>query len=104
MSYSAVYVNPTGRTDRGLFVGALLTLLAAVAFYYFIVKNRTGDYCLVVLLFPAAVLHARRLRDMGQSAWLVLAPVALFLATAWFHILHHDAQLETPVTLAAVAV
>ncbi len=60
-------MRPGGRTSRGQFVPALLTLLAVVVFYVFLVKGRTAQWCMLVLLFPAIVLHARRLHDMGSS-------------------------------------
>jgi uncharacterized membrane protein YhaH (DUF805 family) len=50
------------------------------------------------------VLHARRLHDMGKTAWLLLAPGALFAAAVWFTMLSPDAQLSSPVTLAALTV
>ncbi|MDT8397875.1 MAG: DUF805 domain-containing protein [Pseudomonadales bacterium] len=81
MSYDALFVNPTGRTSRAQFVPALITLLAVLAFYAFLVTGRTGQFCLLVLMYPAFVLLARRVRDMGYSAWLVLVPLVLMLAT-----------------------
>jgi len=104
MNFESLFVNPMGRTARGPFVGALIPLLAAAAFYYVLVKGVNGQDCLVVLLFPAVVLHARRLHDMGKTAWLLLAPVALIAAAFWLHVTSPGGQLETPVTLAAIVV
>jgi len=104
MNYETLFVNPMGRTARGPFFGALIPLLAAAAFYYVLVKGVNGQDCLVVLLFPAVVLHARRLHDMGKTAWLLLVPVALIAAAFWLHITSPGGQLETPVTLAAIVV
>ena len=104
MSFITLYARPDGRTARGPFVGALLTLLAAAAFYALLVKGRNGEWCLAVLVFPGIVLHARRLHDMGQTAWLLLAPGALLVAAIWLHMYGHDAALAGPVTVAALAV
>ena len=81
MNFDALFVNPNGRTSRAQFVPALITVLAVIAFYSFVVTGRTSQFCILVLLYPAFVLLAKRLRDMGQSAWLLLAPLALMLAT-----------------------
>jgi uncharacterized membrane protein YhaH (DUF805 family) len=81
MNYDALMVNPTGRTPRAEFVPALLTVLAAIAFFEYLVTGRTAQFCILVLLYPLLVLLARRLQDLGYSAWLVLAPLALLLTS-----------------------
>ena len=83
MNYEALFVNPTGRTSRRDYVGALLTLLAAFTFYYFIVLGPSGRFGMLVMLYPATILHARRLRDMGRSVWFLAAPVASLVAAFW---------------------
>jgi len=105
MSFEYTFANPKGRTSRGAFIPALLVLLAAAAFYYFLVKaGRNGEWVLVTLLFPAVVLHARRLHDMGQTAWLLLAPAALIIAAAGMHLANRGAHFQGPVALAALVV
>ena len=81
MNYEALYVNPNGRTSRSQFVPAMITVLAVTAFYAFIVTGRTAQFCNLVLLYPTFILLTRRLQDMGHSAWLVLTPLVLMLAT-----------------------
>ena len=81
MNYETLFVNPNGRTPRAEYVPALLTVLAAIAFFAFVVTGRTAQFCMLVLMYPAFVLLARRVRDMGYSAWLVLLPMALTLAS-----------------------
>lgn len=81
MNFDALFVNPNGRTSRGQFVPALLTVLAAIAFFVFLVTGRTAEFCMLVLMYPLFVLLARRLRDMGYSAWLLLLPLVLVLAS-----------------------
>jgi uncharacterized membrane protein YhaH (DUF805 family) len=63
-------------------------LVAALAFYAFLVTGRTAQWCMLVLVFPAFVLHARRLHDMGRSAWLLAVPtiVAVAAFAIWLQI------------------
>ncbi len=106
MSFDSLFVNPNGRTSRGQFVPALITLVAVVVFYAFLVTGRTAQWCLLVLVFPAVVLHARRLHDMGHSGWLLLVPAILMVAAfaIWLHIVSLGAQLDAAVPLAALVI
>jgi len=81
MNYDTLFVNPNGRTSRALYVPALITVLAVTAFYEFVVTGRTAQFCMLVLLYPTFVLLARRLHDMGYTAWLVVCPLVLMLTT-----------------------
>ncbi len=105
-SFSVLFVNPNGRTSRGQFTAALIPILVVVAFYALLVRGLTAHWCMLMLLFPAVILHARRLHDMGHSAWLMLLPAFLTLASfaIWFHIVSFGTQLDSGVPLAAVAV
>lgn len=80
MNYDALFVNPNGRTSRAAFVPALLAVAAAAAFYAYMVGGRMAHFSILVLVYPAFVLLARRLRDLGHSAWLVLVPLVPVLA------------------------
>jgi uncharacterized membrane protein YhaH (DUF805 family) len=80
MTYDALFTSPRGRTPRAQFVPALLVLAVVAAFFWHFVKGRTGTFCLLVLVYPGFMLHARRLHDMGRSAWLLAVPVLLLLA------------------------
>jgi uncharacterized membrane protein YhaH (DUF805 family) len=86
MNFEGLYVNPTGRTRKAQYVPALVVLLAAVGFYYFLVPGRTGQFALLMLLYPALVLHARRLHALGRTGWLMLVPGAAIAAAAWLHL------------------
>ncbi|MEJ1966698.1 MAG: DUF805 domain-containing protein [Gammaproteobacteria bacterium] len=106
MNFESLFVNPNGRTSRSQFVAALITLLAVVVFYAFLVTGRTALWCLLVLVFPAVILHARRLHDMGHTAWLLLAPAILMIAAfaIWLQIISLGAQFDAAVPLIALAV
>ena len=106
MVFDSLFVSSNGRTTRSEFVPALITLLAVVAFYAFIVKGRTAQWCLVVLLYPAIVLHARRLQDMGRSAWLLVIPAVLMIGAfaIWLKGITPDAAVASVLPLVALVV
>lgn len=83
MTFDALFVNPNGRTTRDQYLPALVTVLASIAFFSYIVPGRTSQFCMWVLMYPLFVLLARRLHDLSKPAWLLLAPLALtFIAFA----------------------
>jgi uncharacterized membrane protein YhaH (DUF805 family) len=104
MTYESLFVDGRGRTSRRHFIAALLVLLAVAVFYGYFVRGRTAQFCVAVLIFPAIVLHARRLHDMGRAAWTLALPAVLLLATAWFYLYDAESTLKTPVMMAAFAV
>ena len=107
MNFETLYANPMGRTARGPYVGALITVLAAAAFYLLLANpGLNREWVLVTLLFPGMVLNARRLHDMGQSAWLLLAPAVLIAAAVTMHMTHRKLELpmQPAVALAAYGV
>jgi uncharacterized membrane protein YhaH (DUF805 family) len=105
-SFDSLFVSSKGRTSRGQFVPALITLVAVIVFYAFLVTGRSGQWSLLVLLVPGVILHARRLHDMGRSAWRLLVPAVLMVAAfaIWLHLFSLGAQLDTAVPVAALAV
>jgi len=104
MNYDTLFVYPSGRTARNQFIGALITLLAAFAFYYFLVPGRNSQWVQLTLLFPAIVLHARRLHDMRRPAWPLVVPAALIIATAWLYLFVPGAEAKGMVKWAAIVV
>ena len=104
MNFDSLFVHPAGRTPRGHFVGALITLLAVFAFYHYLVPGRNSQWCQLTLLFPAVVLLARRLHDMGWTAWPVVVPAALVIVTAWLYLFVPRAEMKGLVSAATVVV
>ena len=85
-SYDQTYARPTGRTPQRAYAIALIPLAAAAAFYVFIAKaGLNGEWVLATLLYPGLVLNARRLHDMGRTAWFLLLPGLLDIAAAGVH-------------------
>jgi len=105
MNYDTTLANPTGRTARGPYVAGAVVLALAVAFYIFLVHaGRNGEWVLVTFLYPGFVLLARRLHDMGKTAWLLVAPGALFAAGIWLHMFTKDTQLGGQLILGGLGV
>jgi Protein of unknown function (DUF805) len=80
MTWDRLFVHSKGRTSREQFIGAVIPL--AIVIWWYARANPTAypRWSLLVLLFPAVVLTARRLHDMGHSGWLVLVPSVLTVA------------------------
>src|SRR5262249_1898212 len=103
-NYDILFVSAAGRTGRGEFIGALITLLAVYAFYHFLVPGRNSQWVQLTLLFPAVVLLARRLPDMGLNAWLLIVPTALVLAVAYLYLYAPGVEAKGMVAIAAIVV
>jgi uncharacterized membrane protein YhaH (DUF805 family)/uncharacterized membrane protein YphA (DoxX/SURF4 family) len=105
--WNTLFVQPSGRTSRGHFLAALLPLALAVLWYAY--KGPAVDYApwgVLVLLYPAVVLHVRRLHDMGRTGWLMLVPalLSIFAMLIWAHRISLGAQLDAAVPLIALVV
>jgi len=86
-NYENTYAYPGGRTSQKDYAMALAIALLAFCFYK-IVSNvgLNGQWVMTTLLFPGFVVAARRFHDMGQSAKLLLIPLALdVLALGWHY-------------------
>lgn len=106
MTWDTLFVHSKGRTSREHFIAALLPLAIVVWWYAQASPNVYPQWSLLVLLFPAIVLIARRLHDMGHSAWLLVVPAVLTVAAMmiWDHRLDWGAQLNFAVPLATLIV
>ncbi|MGH8219581.1 MAG: DUF805 domain-containing protein [Steroidobacteraceae bacterium] len=105
-TWDTLFVNHKGRTSREHFIAALIPLAIVVWFYTHSGPNQYALWAVLVLLFPAVVLHARRLHDIGHSGWLLLLPVILTVAAMaiWDRLLYLGARLNFAVPLAALIV
>ena len=104
MIWDTLFVHPKGRTSRGQFTAALLPLAFVVWCYAGSGPNIYAPWDLLVLLYPAVVLHARRLHDMGRSGWLLLVPSILTIAAMaiWARRISLGTQLDSAVPLVAL--
>jgi uncharacterized membrane protein YhaH (DUF805 family)/uncharacterized membrane protein YphA (DoxX/SURF4 family) len=85
-SWNPTFAWATGRTSRVNYIKALIPLILAAAFYTVLAKTgRNGEWVLATLLYPGFVLVAGRLHDMGQTAWLLLAPGLVTVIALWLH-------------------
>jgi len=67
-NYSSLFVQPLGTVPRAKLAAGIATLAAAIAFYYWIVPFANGDYGLMVLVFPLAVLVARTIQTFASRS------------------------------------
>jgi len=78
--YDALFASPGGSTAQSSFYLPLLVILAAIAFFAYLVTGRTAHFCMLVLMYPLFVLLARRIRDMGYSTAMLLPAMLIVLA------------------------
>jgi uncharacterized membrane protein YhaH (DUF805 family) len=79
MDWKTLFLSAEGRIGRRDFWIGFLMLLAAS-----IVVNLIpliGGVIGLLLIWPQICLHAKRLHDMGRTAWLLLIPGALSVAS-----------------------
>jgi len=86
-------------------MAALVPLALATLWYAY--KGPAVDYAswgVLVMLYPAIILHVRRLHDMGLTGWLILVPGVLTVAAMliWAHRISFGAQLDAAVPVAAL--
>jgi uncharacterized membrane protein YhaH (DUF805 family)/uncharacterized membrane protein YphA (DoxX/SURF4 family) len=105
-SWNTLFVNPNGRTSRGHFLAALLPLAVIVLSYTYSGPDLYAPWAVLVLLYPAVVLHVRRLHDMGRTGWLMLVPAALTVVAMgiWAERISLGTRLDVVVPLAALVV
>jgi uncharacterized membrane protein YhaH (DUF805 family) len=104
MNYQNLFADPRGRTSARHFIIGLLLVLAAAAFYYKVSPGLNGQWVIFTLLFPAFVLFARRLHDMGQTAWLTVPPGLIVGAAMLPANVANRGTLEQPLTIVAAVV
>jgi uncharacterized membrane protein YhaH (DUF805 family)/uncharacterized membrane protein YphA (DoxX/SURF4 family) len=104
-SWNTTYVQSSGRTSRRNFLFALVPLALGILWYA--IKGPAVDYApwgVLVLLYPAVVLHARRLHDVGRSGWWIAIPAVLtvFAMGIWANRVSLGSQFDSAVPLAAL--
>jgi uncharacterized membrane protein YhaH (DUF805 family)/uncharacterized membrane protein YphA (DoxX/SURF4 family) len=105
-SWNTLFVYSNGRTSRSHFLAALVPLAVIVLSYTYSGANQYAPWAVLVLLYPAVVLHVRRLHDMGRTGWLMLVPAALTVVAMgiWAKRISLGTQLDVVVPLAALVV
>jgi uncharacterized membrane protein YhaH (DUF805 family)/uncharacterized membrane protein YphA (DoxX/SURF4 family) len=106
-SWNTLFVHSNGRTSRGPFVAALVPLAVVVLWYTYSGPDLYyAPWAVLVLLYPAVVLHVRRLHDMGHTGWLMFVPAALTVIAMliWAKRVSLGAQLDVLVPLVALVV
>jgi len=106
MIWDSLFVHLNGRTSRGQFIAALIPLAFVVWCYAGSGPNTYAPWGVLVLVYPAVVLHARRMHDMGRSGWWLLAPAVLTVVAMaiWARRVSLGSQLDSAVPLAALVV
>ena len=104
-SWNTLFVQSNGRTSRAVFLAALIPL--ALATLWYASKGPAVDVApwgVLVLLYPAVVLHVRRLHDMGRTGWLMVVPAVLTVVAMgiWAHRISLGAELDIAVPWAAL--
>ncbi|MDR2216318.1 MAG: DUF805 domain-containing protein [Nevskiaceae bacterium] len=106
-SWNTLFVRPGGRTARREFMWALLPLAWGVWWYASKGPNvDVAPWGVLVLLYPAVILHVRRLHDLGLTGWFVALPAVLTVMAMliWANRLSFGASLDAAVPVAALIV
>jgi uncharacterized membrane protein YhaH (DUF805 family) len=104
-TFDSLYVFSHGRTSRKHFMAALIPLAIAAWDYTHSGPGPYNSWMVLVLLYPAVVLYARRLHDMGHSGWPLIVPAGLTVVAMaiWAHRLDFGVQLDLAVPVVALA-
>lgn len=105
-TFESLYVSANGRTSRRHFMAAVIPLAIAVWDYARTGPGPYNSWMILVLLYPAVVLYARRLHDMGHTAWPLVVPAGLTVIAMgiWARLLDFGAQLNFAVPVTTLAV
>ena len=77
MDWKTLLLSPRGRIGRRDFwMGFGVLMAASIALTLLPV---VGQFAGLVLLWPLACIHAKRLHDAGRSGWLLLLPLSVFV-------------------------
>lgn len=80
MDWKTLFLTAEGRIGRRDFwIGFVLIFVASMVLSIIPV---IGQIAGLLLIWPQICIHAKRLHDMGRSAWLMLVPFAVSLVCA----------------------
>jgi uncharacterized membrane protein YhaH (DUF805 family) len=94
MDWGSLFLSTRGRIRRRDFwIGFAITMAASVLCNLIAV---VGPFLGLATIWPMVAIHAKRLHDMGRSAWLLLAPAVVSLATLAVIVLARPAGVAAP--------
>lgn len=94
MDWGALLLSTRGRIRRRDFwIGFAITMAVSVLCNLI---PMVGPFLGLVTIWPMVALHAKRLHDMGRTAWFLLAPAVISLATMAVTYLARPAGIEAP--------
>ena len=94
MDWKHLLLGFNGRIARKPFwTGFLLVMLASLALNFIPV---VGPVLGLLTLWPQVAIHAKRLHDMGWSAWIMLAPAAVSVILAGAALAVGPKKIEAP--------
>ena len=67
-NYESLFVNPLGSAPTASYLAAALVLVAALAFYWFVVPGLNGTTGMVTLAIPTVLLAAGWFRTLAKKA------------------------------------
>ncbi len=78
MDLKILLLTPRGRIGRGPFwIGFAIVMVVSLVLN--MIPGVVGHLLGIILLWPQVCIHAKRLHDMGRTAWWMLAPVLVLL-------------------------
>jgi len=94
MDWGSLFLSTRGRIRRRDFwIGFAIVMAVSVLCNLIAV---VGPFLGLVTLWPMVAIHAKRLHDMGHTAWLLLAPAVVSLATLAVTFLARPAGVKAP--------
>ena len=79
MDLRTLLLTPQGRIGRGPFwIGVAIVMVLSLVLN--IIPGMVGHLIGFVLLWPQVCVHAKRLHDIGRTAWWMLVPALIVVA------------------------
>jgi uncharacterized membrane protein YhaH (DUF805 family) len=94
MDWKPLLLSFNGRIGRKPFWTAFVLVMLASLCLNFI--PMVGPVLGLVTLWPQVAIHAKRLHDMGWSAWIMLAPASVSIAAALATLAVGPRKVEAP--------